>query len=74
MYNNHQSRHNNMLPEKTEVYYRGILGYVNFSDPAYMTICVRQFPDQPNRDVCLVVPPERWDEIELANGNQNERS
>ena len=62
-----------MLPEKTEVYYKGEYGYIRFSDPEYMTICVRRFPGQPNRDVCIIVPPEYWDEIELVNGNQNER-
>lgn len=56
-----------MLPEGTEVMYNGFHGFIRFSDPSYMTVCIRKFDDEPSRDVCLIVPPSRWDDIELVN-------
>lgn len=61
-----------MLPEKTQVIYDGYVGYVNFTDPSYITICINKFPNQPNRDVCILVYPNDWHKIQLLNGNQNE--
>lgn len=58
-----------MLPETTEVYYRGQYGHVRFSDEKYMTICVKEHPQEKVRDVCLVVYPEDWHKVELVRGN-----
>jgi hypothetical protein len=46
-----------MFPVGTEVSYKGHHGYVNFCDPetGCCTICIRVFPDEPVRNVCLVV-------------------
>jgi len=56
-----------MLPEGTEVWYDGFRGVIRFVDEAYMTICIQTFDNEPNRDVCLIVPPNKWDSIELVN-------
>lgn len=58
-----------MLPVGTEVYYNGMYGHVRFVCEQYMTICVREFPQEPVRDVCLIVFPNRYSQIELVNGN-----
>jgi hypothetical protein len=60
-----------MLPEGTEVYYNGIYGVVRFTCEQYMTVCVRNFPDDPRRDVCILVYPNQSNKIELVNGNHS---
>ena len=60
-----------MLPEGTEVYYDGMYGVVRFSCEQYMTVCVRNFPNDPRRDVCILVYPNRLNLIELVNGNHS---
>lgn len=63
-----------MLPEGTEVYYNGIYGVVRFTCEQYMTVCVRNFPDDPRRDVCILVYPNQLDKLELVNGNHSHES
>ncbi len=58
-----------MLPEGTEVYYRGMYGHVRFACETYMTVCVREFPNERVRDVCLIVYPCQYNELTLVNGN-----
>ena len=58
-----------MLPVGTEVYYRGMYGHVRFVCEQYMTVCVREFPNEPVRDVCLIIPPSQYDQLILVNGN-----
>lgn len=62
-----------MFPEGTEVKYRGQYGVVKFADPETktMTICIRKFPDEPVRDVCLVLCQNQFDELELVIGNHS---
>ena len=62
-----------MLPVGTEVYYKGHFGVVKFSCEDSMSICVRVFPDEPSRNVCLVVYKWDFDEVELTTGNQAQR-
>lgn len=69
MSNQLQSTH--MLPEGTEVYYRGLYGKVNFTCDEYMTVCVRHFPDDPRRDVCMLVYRNQQHELELVRGNHS---
>jgi hypothetical protein len=63
-----QSQSTIMLPEGTEVYYRGMYGHVRFVCETYMTVCVQEFPE-PVRDVCLIVYPSQYNELILLNGN-----
>lgn len=63
-----------MLPEGTEVYYNGIYGVVRFTCEQYMTVCVRNFPDDPRRDVCILVYPNQLDKLELVHGNHSHES
>lgn len=63
-----------MLPVGTEVYYNGMYGHVRFVCEQYMTVCVRHFPDDPRRDVCMLVYPNQQQKIELVNGNHSHES
>lgn len=58
-----------MLPEGTEVCYRNMYGHVRFVCETYMTVCVREFPTERVRDVCLIVYPSQYEELILVNGN-----
>lgn len=69
-----QSLPNNMLPEGTEVYYRGMYGIVRFTCEQYMTVCVRHFPEDPRRDVCMLVYKNQLNELELVRGNHSHES
>lgn len=53
-----------MLPEGTKVKYHNHYGVIRFVNRSYMTICIRSFDNEKCRDVCLVVPPSLWHEIE----------
>jgi hypothetical protein len=66
-----QSPQKNMLPKGTEVYYNGMYGTVRFACEYYMTVCMRKFPQEPSRDVCILVYPNQQHLIELVNGNHS---
>jgi hypothetical protein len=34
-----------------------------------MTVCIKEYPNERVRDVCLVVYPDQYDKIELVRGN-----
>jgi hypothetical protein len=63
-----------MLPEGTEVYYNGTYGIVQFTCQQYMTVCIKVFPNERMRDVCLVIYPSQYDKLELVNGNHSHES
>lgn len=48
--------------ENQEVIYRNLTGFVKFISSEYITICVDKNPN-PLRDVCVVVHPEKWNEV-----------
>ena len=54
------------------VIYDNTQGYVNFISEQYITICIKEYQKPPEeaeharetvRQVCIVVPPERWDYV-----------
>ena len=55
--------------EGLEVRYRQHTGFVNFICEKYITICVHR-SEERSRDVCLLVYPQQWKEIELIHGNR----
>ncbi len=69
-----QLHETNMLPEGTEVYVNGMYGRVAFSCEQYMTVCVRKFPKEPVRDVCILIYPEHQHKIQLVHGNHSHDS
>jgi hypothetical protein len=52
--------------EGLEVYYKEMHGVVRFVCDQYITVCVRKFPEDRRRDVCLVVYPQDYCKVELA--------
>jgi hypothetical protein len=57
--------------EGLEVQYDKITGSIRFISTQYITICMRKFGDKA-RDVCVLVYPEQWKDIQLINGNRQE--
>lgn len=47
--------------------YKGDEGVIAFVDPQCITICVRVFPGQKVRNVCLVVPSYQFELVELLD-------
>ncbi|AGN33566.1 hypothetical protein SWYG_00054 [Synechococcus phage S-IOM18] len=54
------------------VIYDNTQGYVNFISEQYITICIKEYAKPPEeaefarstvRQVCICVPPERWDYV-----------
>lgn len=60
-----------IYPEGIEVYYRGHRGIIKFSSDEYVSICIRVFPNDPVRNVCLVCHKSDFNEIELVVGNHS---
>ena len=47
--------------------YKGDEGVIAFVDPNCITICVRVFPGQKVRNVCLVVNSYEFDNVEILD-------
>jgi hypothetical protein len=47
-----------------EVRYKQHVGFVDFICEKYITICLKKFEER-SRNVCLLVYPSEWKEIEL---------
>jgi hypothetical protein len=47
-----------------EVRYKQHVGFIDFVSEKYVTICLRKFNER-SRDVCLLVYPSQWKDIEL---------
>lgn len=56
--------------EGLEVCYKQMRGIIRFVCEHYVTICVRNFPDEPRRDVCLVVYPQQYKDIVLLKASE----
>jgi hypothetical protein len=52
--------------EGLEVYYKGLFGVVDFVCDQYITVCVRKFPNERVRDVCLIVYQSDFGFVTLA--------
>jgi len=52
------------------VYYKGIPGVVRFVSEQYITVCVRNFPEERVRDVCLVVYPSQYKYVSLIKESE----
>ncbi len=52
--------------EGLEVCYKQMYGVVRFVCDEYITVCVRTFPNEKVRDVCLIVYPNQYSLVTLA--------
>jgi hypothetical protein len=52
-----------------EVKYGDYVGDVDFISEQYITICLRRL-DHKSRDVCILIYPPQWKDVELINGNR----
>lgn len=56
--------------EGVKVVYREQLGYIKYTGEGYVLICVREFLNEPSRNVCLVVPRSQYHEIKLLKQSE----
>ena len=52
--------------EGLQVCYKQMYGVVSFVGNEYITICIRTFPNEKVRDVCLLVYPDEFNLVTLA--------
>lgn len=52
--------------EGLEVYYKNFFGMIRFVSNQYITVCIRTFPNEKVRDLCLIVYPSDYHLIQLA--------
>jgi len=51
--------------EGLEIQYKDFIGTIRFVCNSYITFCVRVFPDEKNRDVCILIYPSEFGKIRL---------
>ena len=52
-----------------DVKYKDHVGVVNFVCEKYITICIKTF-EHKSRDVCLLVYPQQWKEVQLLKESE----
>jgi len=58
-----------IFSEGLHVRYRQHTGHVHFICEDYITICIHT-NNHPLKDVCILVYPNQWDDVELLCGNR----
>lgn len=56
--------------EGIEVYYKQMFGIIKFVCDQYITVCIKTFPKERVRDVCLVVYPQDYHYITLPKESE----
>jgi len=59
----------NTFYEGLNVKYKDHTGFVSFVCEKYITICIQTF-DHRSRDVCLLVYPQQWKEVQLLKQSE----
>lgn len=59
-----------ILSEGIEVYYENYVGRIRFVCESYATLCVNSFPEQPRRDVCMLIYRKDFDKIKLSKESE----
>jgi len=52
-----------------EVKYKNHIGVVNFVCEKYITVCIKTY-EHRSRDVCLLVYPDQWKEVQLLKESE----
>ncbi len=51
--------------EGLQVIYKGHIGFIQVVTPEYVTFCIREFPNEPSRDVCLLIYNYDFSKVKL---------
>lgn len=51
--------------EGLAVQYEDHIGTIRFIDSSYITLCIRSFPDERRRDVCMLIYRSDFHKIKL---------
>lgn len=56
--------------EGLHVSYLEHYGYIRFISDRYLTICIKEFPGERNRNVCLLVFRDNYSKIKLIKESE----
>ena len=59
------------LHKGLEIRYKEHSGFINFVCDQYLTLCLPKY-DEPLRNVCILIYPSQWKDIELLTGNRSD--
>ena len=59
-----------ILTEGIDVVYENYVGKIKFVCDSYATLCVNSFPEQPRRDVCMLIYRKEFDKIKLLKESE----
>jgi hypothetical protein len=56
------------LTEGLQVSYKEMTGYIKFVSSSYVTMCV----GKKEREVCILIYQNQWDNVKLIHGNRSD--
>ena len=59
------------LHKGLKIKYKDHSGFINFICDQYLTLCLPRY-DEPLRNVCILIYPSQWKDIELLTGNRSD--
>lgn len=59
-----------IFTEGLEVIYKGHVGFIKVVTDEYVTFCIRNFPDEPSRDVCILIFESQFSKIKLMKESE----
>jgi len=60
---------NTVFSEGLHIRYKNYVGHVKFVCEDYITLCIHTNPN-PLKDVCILIYPNQWCNVELLSGNR----
>lgn len=58
-----------VFSEGLPIRYKNHVGHVKFVCEDYITLCIHTNPN-PLKDVCILIYPNQWNDVELLSGNR----
>lgn len=61
---------NDAFSEGITVIYKHHVGVIRFVSEQYITLCVRTFPEEKNRDVCILIYRDNYKNVKLLKESE----
>ena len=59
-----------VFAEGVHAQYKSHVGYIEFICEHYITLCIKVFPNQRSRDVCILIPRHQYKDIKLIKESE----
>lgn len=56
---------NDVFSEGITAIYKDHIGVIRFVSEQYITLCIKTFPTEKNRDVCILIHRENYKNVKL---------